>query len=165
MQSPWLLCSAPLFLPSLPTSVQWHNYPPRCPSQNKGGIINSLPSSLLISGVTVGAVTFLCSALASEPGRHHPSVNSCTSPVLPTNRSPSSSRTDYVTLLLKTLFIASHAIWNVFKFLPVVLNVLCHLPPAFLTDLITHASLLTRCLPAPQPSAFSLPSLSPLQRS
>lgn len=52
MQNPWLLCSPPLFLPSLTTSVQWHNYPPRCPSQNKGGIMNSLPSSLLISIVT-----------------------------------------------------------------------------------------------------------------
>lgn len=43
---------------------------------------------------------------------------------------------------------ASHAIGNEFTFLPMVLRVLCHLPPAFLAGLVPHTSLLIQCLQA-----------------
>lgn len=86
-------------LQSFPITVTWHYYPPSsvAQAQIKEVLCISLPPSPLISILTSNAVGAgsLFSTLAPEPGHYHPSLNYRSS-VPPTNHSPSSSQTEFV---------------------------------------------------------------------
>lgn len=159
--------SAELLTSLFPCPVPPQSFPYQCRATTihpgAQGIINALFSSLVISFTTSKPCWsngfFFFSPPASEPGHHHPSMNSCRSSwfVPPTNHSPSSSQTDYIIPLLKTLSWLPMTFGRKFKFLPMVFSLVsCFILPCSLNAFQPLSLLLFPCQACPLLRVFEL---------